>query len=167
MTNNTPFRESTRRAASFASTKISEEHLQRAAVLYVRQSTSTQLREHQESTARQYALRDRLIAFGWADDRVIVIDEDLGISGSGNTERVGFRRLLKLVTDQQVGMVLGLEMSRLARNSKDWHDLFEVSAIFNTHDDVLRTVSVTWQFARVVSSLGSAPHQAPFPQRQT
>ncbi|MDH5626106.1 MAG: recombinase family protein [Nitrospira sp.] len=121
-----------RPAATFVSAKISEEHLQLGAALYVRQSTSAQLREHQESTARQYALKDRLVAFGWPDDRVIVIDDDLGISGSGHTERPGFRRLLKLVTDQQVGVVLGLEMSRLARNSKDWHDLFEVCAIFHT-----------------------------------
>jgi len=119
-------------ATTFFSTKISEEHLRLGAALYVRQSTSTQLREHQESTARQYALKDRLVAFGWPDDRVIVIDDDLGISGSGSAERPGFRRLLKLVTDQQVGIVLGLEMSRLARNSKDWHDLFEVCAIFHT-----------------------------------
>jgi DNA invertase Pin-like site-specific DNA recombinase len=121
-----------RPATAFVSTKIRDEHLQLGAVLYVRQSTSAQLREHQESTARQYALKDRLLAFGWPDDRVIVIDDDLGISGSGSTERPGFRRLLKLVTDQQAGIVLGLEMSRLARNSKDWHDLFEVCAIFHT-----------------------------------
>lgn len=121
-----------RLAPTFVPAKISEEHLQLGAALYVRQSTFTQLREHQESTARQYALKDRLVAFGWPDDRVIVIDDDLGISGSGSAERPGFRRLLKLVTDQQVGIVLGLEMSRLARNSKDWHDLFEVCAIFQT-----------------------------------
>ena len=114
------------------SSKITEEHLELSAALYVRQSTSHQLREHQESTARQYALKDRLIALGWPEDQVIVIDDDLGISGSGKAERPGFRRLLELVTQQHVGIVLGLEMSRLARNSKDWHDLFEVCAIFET-----------------------------------
>ena len=113
------------------SAKITEQHLQRQAVLYVRQSTSAQLREHQESTARQYALKQRLAALGWPEQRVIVIDDDLGVSGAGKVQRPGFRRLLKLVTEGQVGIVLGLEMSRLARNSKDWHDLFEVCAIFH------------------------------------
>lgn len=116
----------------YVSSKLTREHLQRYAILYVRQSTSQQLRDHQESTARQYRLTERLAAFGWPDDRIIVIDEDLGISGSGKATRTGFRRLLKLVTEQQAGIVLGLEMSRLARNSKDWSDLFEVSAIFRT-----------------------------------
>jgi DNA invertase Pin-like site-specific DNA recombinase len=114
------------------SSKITAEHLRLRAALYIRQSTGTQLRDHQESTARQYALRDRLIALGWSRDQVVIIDEDLGVSGSGTAERIGFRRLLKLITDQQVGIVIGLEMSRLARNSKDWSDLFEVCAIFET-----------------------------------
>lgn len=114
------------------SSKVTEDHLRLRAVLYVRQSTSAQLREHQESTARQYAMKDRLIALGWPEHEVVVIDDDLGISGNGKADRPGFRRLLKLVTDQEVGIVLGLEMSRLARNSKDWSDLFEVCAIFDT-----------------------------------
>jgi DNA invertase Pin-like site-specific DNA recombinase len=118
--------------ATFVSPKITEDHLQLNAALYVRQSTSHQLREHKESTARQYALKGRLIVFGWSDDQVVVIDEDLGVSGTGKAERHGFRHLLKLITEQQVSLVLGLEMSRLARNSKDWHDLFEVCAIYNT-----------------------------------
>lgn len=116
---------------SLASPKIHPSHLERSAVLYVRQSTGHQLREHQESTARQYQLASRLRLLGWRQDQIIIIDEDLGISGSGHVKRDGFRRLLKLVTDQQVGIVLGLEMSRLARNSKDWSDLFEVCAIFD------------------------------------
>lgn len=119
-------------ARSHTSSKITDEYLERGAALYVRQSSNVQLREHQESTARQYALKDRLLVLGWPENQILVIDDDLGISGSGNTERPGFCRLLKLVTDQQIGIVLGLEMSRLARNSKDWHDLFEVCAIFNT-----------------------------------
>lgn len=114
------------------SSKIKPEHLDRDAALYIRQSTLHQLREHQESTSRQYGLRDRLLALGWRGDQVVIIDEDLGVSGNGNSERDGFRRLLKLVTDQQVGIVLGLEMSRFARNSKEWHDLFEVCAIFDS-----------------------------------
>ena len=123
---------SARPSPIYASSKLTREHLQRFAILYVRQSTSQQLRDHQESTARQYQLTERLVSFGWPHERIIVIDEDLGISGSGKATRTGFRRLLKLVTEQQVGIVLGLEMSRLARNSKDWSDLFEVSAIFRT-----------------------------------
>lgn len=112
-------------------TKITDEHRQLDAALYIRQSTTTQLREHQESTARQYGLCDRLVALGWRSEQVLVIDDDLGISGSAGVERPGFRRLLQLVTEQRVGIVLGLEMSRLARNSKDWHDLFEVCGIFH------------------------------------
>ncbi len=114
------------------SPKITQEHLQLDAALYVRQSTGTQLREHQESTARQYALKDRLVALGWRGEQVILIDDDLGISGSAGADRPGFRRLLQMVTEQRIGIVLGLEMSRLARNSKDWHDLFEVCGIFHT-----------------------------------
>ena len=120
------------RRTSLHSSKTTAEHLQLGAALYIRQSTGTQLREHQESTARQYALQDRLVALGWARDQVVVIDEDLGVSGSGSVKRRGFARLLKLITDQQIGIVIGLEMSRLARNSKDWSDLFEVCAIFHT-----------------------------------
>jgi len=97
--------------------KVTSEHLRQNAVLYVRQSTSQQFRDHQESTQRQYQLTHRLEAFGWHRDQIIVIDEDLGISGSGRQQRPGFRRLLNLVTEQKVGIVLGLEMSRLARNS--------------------------------------------------
>ncbi len=117
---------------NFRHPKVTAEHHELAAVVYVRQSTGAQLREHQESTARQYAMKDRVVALGWSASSVIVIDDDLGISGSGNANREGFRRLLKLVTDQKVGLVAGLEMSRLARNSKDWSDLFEVCAIFDT-----------------------------------
>lgn len=119
-------------SASFVSSKITEEHHRLGAALYVRQSTTHQLREHRESTARQYGLKDRLIALGWSEDQVLVLDEDLGITGTGKAERPGFRRLLQLVTEEQVGIVLGLEMSRLARNSRDWHDLFEVCAIYGT-----------------------------------
>jgi DNA invertase Pin-like site-specific DNA recombinase len=114
------------------SPKINDEHLQRSAALYVRQSTSAQLREHQESTARQYGLQDRLAALGWPREQVVVIDDDLGVSGGAGVERSGFRRLLQLVTEQRVGIVMGLEMSRLARNSRDWHDLFEVCGIYQT-----------------------------------
>lgn len=117
---------------NFLHSKVTAEHLELDAAVYVRQSTGAQLRDHQESTARQYAMKDRVIALGWEPDNVMVIDDDLGLSGSGSAQREGFRRLLELITDQKVGLVAGLEMSRLARNSKDWSDLFEVCAIFNT-----------------------------------
>lgn len=112
--------------------KIEARHLDRLAVLYIRQSTNHQLRDHPESTARQYALTDRLRALGWPEDRVVVVDEDLGRSGSGGERREGFQRVLADITAERVGIVIGLEMSRLARNSKDWHDLFEVCAVFET-----------------------------------
>jgi DNA invertase Pin-like site-specific DNA recombinase len=110
--------------------KITTDHLRLSAALYIRQSTSQQLRDHQESTQRQYQLTHRLTSLGWSHEQIIVIDEDLGVSGSGRQVRVGFRRLLSLITEQKVGIVLGLEMSRLARNSKDWHDLFEVCGVY-------------------------------------
>lgn len=112
--------------------KVKESHLQRRGSVYVRQSTASQLRDHQESTARQYAMKDRVVNLGWHAADVMVIDDDLGVSGSGSSTRYGFRRLLKHITDGEIGIVAGLEMSRLARNSKDWSDLFEVCAIFDT-----------------------------------
>ncbi len=114
----------------FNASKVTVDHLSHHAVLYVRQSTPQQLRDHRESTERQYQLAHRLASFGWGHDQIVIIDEDLGISGSGRENRPGFQRLLNLVTEQKVGVVMGLEMSRLARNSKDWSDLFEVCAIY-------------------------------------
>lgn len=115
----------------FASSKITSLHLALDAGLYVRQSSLGQVRDHQESAARQYQLAGRLNALGWPDHKVQIIDDDQGISGNGKSERPGFRRLLQLVTEKKVGIVLGLEMSRLARNSKDWHDLYELCATYN------------------------------------
>ena len=89
----------------------------------MRQSTQQQIIEHRESTARQYALVDRAVAFGWTRDRVEVIDEDLGQSGASSQTRSGFQRLLAEISNDSVGMVLGLEMSRLSRSGKDWHAL--------------------------------------------
>jgi len=96
----------------FRHPKVAARHQQLMATVYVRQSTTSQLREHQESTARQYAMKDRVVALGWSPDDVLVIDDDLGLSGSGSANRQGFRRLLKLVTDQKVGLVAGLGSSR-------------------------------------------------------
>jgi DNA invertase Pin-like site-specific DNA recombinase len=114
------------------SQKVTASQLQRSAFLYIRQSTAPQVLEHTESTARQYALRKRAVALGWKDDQVIVIDSDLGQSGASAADREGFQRLVTEVSMGRAGIVLGLEVSRLARNSTDWHRLLEICAITNT-----------------------------------
>jgi DNA invertase Pin-like site-specific DNA recombinase len=111
--------------------KITASHLKRNAYLYVRQSTLRQVVENTESTKRQYALRQRATALGWPDERVIVIDSDLGQSGA-STDREGFHKLVAEVGMGRAGMVLGLEVSRLARNSTDWHRLLEICALTET-----------------------------------
>lgn len=111
---------------------IKPRQLQRLACLYVRQSTLQQVLENRESTARQYALRERAIALGWSDDRIMVLDQDLGHSGSSATDRAGFQRLVAEVGLGKVGLVLGLEVSRLARSSSDWHHLLEICALTGT-----------------------------------
>lgn len=115
---------------SFRSPKLKPWHLDRRAVVYVRQSTPQQVNEHQESTARQYALVDRAVALGWPREQVLVIDDDLGKSGESAEGRPGFQRLLAEVALDHVGLILGLEMSRLARSCKDWHQLLELCARF-------------------------------------
>lgn len=112
------------------SAKIRDPHLDKLAIVYVRQSSPQQVMENRESTARQYALADYAGLLGWPPERVIVIDEDQGQSGARAENRSGYQRLLAEVTLDHVGMVLGLEMSRLARSSKDWHHLLELCAIF-------------------------------------
>jgi DNA invertase Pin-like site-specific DNA recombinase len=114
------------------STKISDRHLDRLAIVYVRQSTPQQVLEHKESRERQYALAGTAVALGWAKERVQIIDEDQGQSGKTAASRLGFQRLLAEVTMDHVGLVLGLEMSRIARNNRDWHNLLEMCAIFGT-----------------------------------
>jgi DNA invertase Pin-like site-specific DNA recombinase len=114
------------------SDKIQSRHLERLAVVYVRQSTMQQVLSHQESTRLQYGLVDRAVALGWSEARVLVIDEDLGKSGSSSEGRQGFQRLVAEVSLDHVGLILGLEMSRLARSNKDWHQLLEVCALFGT-----------------------------------
>jgi len=111
--------------------KITASQLKRNAYLYVRQSTLHQVLENTESTKRQYALRDRAVALGWPLDRVMVIDCDLGLSAA-SADRAGFRRLVTEVGLGHAGLVLGLEVSRLARNSADWHRLLEICALTNT-----------------------------------
>jgi DNA invertase Pin-like site-specific DNA recombinase len=111
--------------------KVQASHLKRNAYVYVRQSTLRQVLENTESTKRQYGLRQRAVALGWAEERVIVIDSDLGQSGA-STDREGFQRLVTEVGMGHAGIVLGLEVSRLARNSMDWHRLLEICALTNT-----------------------------------
>lgn len=114
------------------SDKITVGHLERHAIVYVRQSTPQQVLEHRESTARQYALADRAVALGWPAAAVEVIDEDQGHSGSSAEGRSGYQRLMAEVSSDRVGLILGLEMSRLARSCKDWHALLELCAIYRT-----------------------------------
>ena len=114
------------------SLKVQSHHLQRDAYLYIRQSSMRQVVENIESTKRQYALRARAIAMGWPDDRVIVIDCDQGESGASAAWREGFRRLVTEVGLGRAGIVMGLEVSRLARNNADWHRLLEICALADT-----------------------------------
>lgn len=111
------------------SSKIQPTHLQRRAIVYLRQSTLKQLHEHRESTVRQYALRQRAIELGWPDEQVQVIDEDLGQSGSSAQWRTGFQRLAEDVAHGQVGAIFALEASRLARSSADWHRLLDLCGL--------------------------------------
>lgn len=115
-----------------AETKVTAGHLRRDAYLYVRQSTVRQVVENTESTQRQYALRQRAVALGWPPDRVVVIDSDLGRSGAAGTDRQGFQQLVAEVGLGHAGIVLGLEVSRLARSSADWHRLLEICALTDT-----------------------------------
>lgn len=112
--------------------KIQARHLDRLAVVYIRQSTVQQVLRHQESTKLQYSLTEVADRFGWPRERILVIDEDLGLSGASSEGRAGFQRLLSEVALDHVGLILGVEMSRLARSCKDWHQLLELCAIFGT-----------------------------------
>ena len=112
--------------------KVKLTHTQRAAYVYVRQSTPGQVEHNRESTARQYALADRASQLGWPKEQVVIIDEDLGLSGSTTDKRSGFTRLTSEVALAHVGIVLGLEVSRLARNNADWYRLLELCGITDT-----------------------------------
>ncbi len=112
--------------------KIKPTHTQRAACVYIRQSTAGQVEHNRESTARQYALADRASQLGWPKEQVIIIDEDLGLSGSTTDKRSGFARLTSEVALARVGIVLGLEVSRLARNNADWYRLLELCGVTDT-----------------------------------
>ena len=113
-------------------TKITASHLGRQAIVYLRQSSAAQVEHNRESTERQYALATKARELGWPEDRIIVIDEDLGLSGSGSVARSGFARLTAEVALARVGLVLGLEVSRLARNNADWHRLIDLAGLTDT-----------------------------------
>lgn len=115
-----------------ASAKIRPAHLSRNAIVYIRQSTPQQIIGNKESTNRQYGLEQRATLLGWPPAQIQVVDEDQGRSGQNAADRPGFQYLLAEVALNHVGMVLGLEMSRLARSNKDWHQLLEVCAVFDT-----------------------------------
>jgi DNA invertase Pin-like site-specific DNA recombinase len=115
-----------------ASSKVHPRHLRRTAWLYVRQSSLRQVVENTESTRRQYDLRQRALALGWPDDGIVVVDSDLGESGASTAGREGFQRLVTEVGMGRAGIVMGLEVSRLARNSADWHRLLEICALTDT-----------------------------------
>src|SRR5205809_678193 len=109
--------------------KIQGWHRDRLAVVYVRQSSRQQVADHGESTRLQYGLADRAVALGWSASRVMVIDEDLGRSAANAAERPGFARLVAEITMGHVGLVMGLDMSRLARAGRDWHQLIELCCL--------------------------------------
>jgi DNA invertase Pin-like site-specific DNA recombinase len=112
--------------------KISAAHLRRTAMVYIRQSTATQVEHNRESTARQYALADRAVELGWLRGQVAVIDQDLGLSGASAADRSGFAQLTAEVALGHVGIVLGLEVSRLARNNADWYRLLDLCGMTDT-----------------------------------
>ena len=112
--------------------KLTSSHLRRQAFVYLRQSSQAQLERNVESTARQYALVERAVELGFAREQVVVVDEDLGISGSGLSDRSGFARLTAEVALGHAGLVLGLEVSRLARNNADWYRLLDLCGVTDT-----------------------------------
>jgi len=114
------------------STKIQAQHLTRQAIVYIRQSTPKQVQLNQESTRRQYQLVDRAHEWGWPRPLIKVIDEDLGLSGTSSHQRVGFQRLVAAISQDEVGLVLVTEISRLSRLNSDWHRVIELCAVFGT-----------------------------------
>lgn len=115
-----------------ANQKVTASHLKRQAYCYVRQSTLKQVIENTESTKRQYALRERAMALGWPATRIVTVDSDLGESAASVADRKGFQKLMTELSPGRVGLVMGLEVSRLARNNADWARLLEICAITDT-----------------------------------
>jgi len=112
--------------------RIKPSHTARTAFIYVRQSTPSQVEHNRESTARQYALGDRACQLGWSKDQVVIVDDDLGLSGASIDKRSGFTRMISEVALGHVGIILGLEVSRLARNNADWYRLLELCGVTDT-----------------------------------
>jgi DNA invertase Pin-like site-specific DNA recombinase len=112
--------------------RIKPSHTARASCIYVRQSSPSQVEHNRESTARQYALADRACQLGWSKDQVVIIDDDLGLSGASAEKRSGFARMISEVALGHVGIILGLEVSRLARNNADWYRLLELCGLTDT-----------------------------------
>ncbi len=110
--------------------KVLDLHLKKQAVIYIRQSSPYQVENNLESHKRQYQLTERVQKLGWPLARCTIIDEDLGISGVQSFNRAGYQRLVSMVALKEVGIVVGLEVSRLARNSLDWYQLLELAALF-------------------------------------
>ena len=133
-----------------AAGKITAAHLERSAVVYVRQSTIAQVREHTESTARQYALAQEAARLGWSAARISILDADLGVSGRTASARSGFKELVGRVCVGEVGAILGLEVSRLARSSADLQRLLELCAAIVVIDVADRQRET--QFASLCSS---------------
>src|SRR5271157_1712752 len=117
---------------AWLSSKVLSRHLDRMALVYLRQSSPRQVAENRESTEMQYRLQDRAVGLGWPQSRVLLIDDDLGQSGQSIAGRPGFQRVLAEVGLDHVGIILGIEMSRLARSCRDWHQLLELCAVFGT-----------------------------------
>ena len=112
--------------------KITASHLARHAIVYLRQSSAAQVEHNRESTERQYALASKARELGWPAERIVIIDEDLGLSGGGTATRSGFARLTAEVALTRVGLVLGLEVSRLARNNAEWYRLIDLAGLTDT-----------------------------------
>ena len=113
-------------------TKITPQHLSKPAYIYIRQSTLAQVRHHQESTERQYALREKALELGWGESLIRTLDRDLGKTGTEMAGREDFKSLVAEVSMGQVGAVFALEVSRLARSNLDWHRLLELCAFTET-----------------------------------
>src|SRR6201987_1250958 len=122
----------TRRRVMSDFSKVRLSNTRRSAFVYIRQSSPSQVEDNRQSTARQYALVEKACALGWAKEQVIVIDQDLGLSGSGSVQRSGFARMTAEVALGHVGIVLGLEVSRLARNNADWYRLLDLCGLTDT-----------------------------------
>lgn len=112
------------------SAPVSNVHRSKTAYVYVRQSSVGQVRHHQESTELQYRLADRAVTLGWPRERVCVIDDDLGKSGAGNADRLGFQKLIAEIGLGHAGLVISFDASRLARNNRDWHQLLDLCSLF-------------------------------------